>query len=131
MNLALPRIAIPEPTSTDTAYNQRSLPQYIHAVMAAGGIAVPIPLHEPAEARSETVVGNSCSAVLLPGSPCGCRPGSDMGQRAHQANRCSGCGARGHGLVCCCERAFEQLAKPLLGNLLRVAVTERLGGAGR
>ena len=42
MTSPLPRIAIPEPTSTDEAYNQRSLPQYIHAVEAAGGTAVPI-----------------------------------------------------------------------------------------
>ncbi len=63
----LPRIAIPEPTSTDTAYNQRSLPQYIHAVMAAGGIAVPIPLHEVAAGQKRLV--HSCTGILLPGSP--------------------------------------------------------------
>ena len=63
----LPRIAIPEPTSTDTAYNQRSLPQYIHAVASAGGIAVPIPLHEP-EAGQRRLL-KTCAAVLLPGSP--------------------------------------------------------------
>ncbi len=65
--MTLPRIAIPEPTSTDQAYNQRSLPQYIHAVASSGGTAVPIPLHAtPAEwAR----ILASCSGVLLPGSP--------------------------------------------------------------
>jgi putative glutamine amidotransferase len=65
--MMLPRIAIPEPTSTDQAYNQRSLPQYIHAVTASGGTAVPIPLHAtPAEwAR----ILASCSGILLPGSP--------------------------------------------------------------
>ena len=65
--MTLPRIAIPEPTSTDQAYNQRSLPQYIHAVAASGGTAVPIPLHAtPAEwAR----ILASCSGILLPGSP--------------------------------------------------------------
>lgn len=63
----LPRIAIPEPTSTDQAYNQRSLPQYIHAVASSGGTAVPIPLHAtPAEwAR----ILASCAGILLPGSP--------------------------------------------------------------
>jgi putative glutamine amidotransferase len=67
MMTALPRIAIPEPTSTDTAYNQRSLPQYIHAVMAAGGIAVPIPLHEARAGQKRLV--DSCNGILLPGSP--------------------------------------------------------------
>jgi putative glutamine amidotransferase len=62
-----PRIAIPEPTSTDTAYNQRSLPQYIHAVKAAGGIAIPIPLHESPASQANILA--SCSAILLPGSP--------------------------------------------------------------
>jgi putative glutamine amidotransferase len=65
--MTLPRIAIPEPTSTDEAYNQRSLPQYIRAVEAAGGTAVPVPLHTtPAELAS---ILASCSGVLLPGSP--------------------------------------------------------------
>lgn len=64
---SVPRIAIPEPTSTDEAYNQRSLPQYIRAVEAAGGIAVPIPLRgSPAEQASMLA---SCSGILLPGSP--------------------------------------------------------------
>ncbi|MGA3224814.1 MAG: gamma-glutamyl-gamma-aminobutyrate hydrolase family protein [Acidobacteriaceae bacterium] len=67
MTSALPRIAIPEPTSTDEAYNQRSLPQYIQAVEAAGGTAVPVPLHESAAAQADILA--SCSAILLPGSP--------------------------------------------------------------
>ena len=67
MTAALPRIAIPEPTSTDAAYNQRSLPQYIHAVMAAGGVAVPIPLHEAVEGQKRLL--RSCKGILLPGSP--------------------------------------------------------------
>jgi len=62
-----PRIAIPEPTSTDQAYNQRSLPQYVHAVEKAGGVAVPIPLLESIE-NQEALLG-SCTGILLPGSP--------------------------------------------------------------
>jgi putative glutamine amidotransferase len=62
-----PTIAIPEPTSTDPAYNGRSLPQYIHAVEAAGGVAVPIPLDESAAKQEELLA--SCEAILLPGSP--------------------------------------------------------------
>jgi putative glutamine amidotransferase len=67
MMSALPRIAIPEPTSTDEAYNQRSFPQYIHAVEAAGGTAVPIPLHASPAVQADILA--SCSAILLPGSP--------------------------------------------------------------
>jgi putative glutamine amidotransferase len=78
MNLQ-PRIAIPEPTSTDAAYNQRSLPQYIHAVEAAGGTAVPISLHEPRAAQASLIA--SCSAVLLPGSPADIDP-ARYGQQA-------------------------------------------------
>ena len=64
---SLPRIAIPEPTSTDEAYNERSLPQYVHAIEAAGGIAVPISLHESPASQADTL--SSCAAILLPGSP--------------------------------------------------------------
>ena len=63
----VPRIAIPEPTSTNAAYNQRSLPQYIHAVKAAGGIPIPIALHEAPASQARILA--SCSAILLPGSP--------------------------------------------------------------
>jgi putative glutamine amidotransferase len=78
----IPRIAIPEPTSTDAAYNQRSLPQYIHAVKAAGGIAIPIPLHESPASQASTLA--SCSAILLPGSPADVDP-TRYGQQAVKA----------------------------------------------
>ena len=67
MNAQTPRIAIPEPTSTDEAYNQRSLPQYLRAVEAAGGIPVPIPLRESNETQARMLA--SCAGILLPGSP--------------------------------------------------------------
>lgn len=67
MNHPSPRIAIPEPTSTNEAYNQRSLPQYVRAIEAAGGVAVPIPLKESPEVQASLLA--SCSAILLPGSP--------------------------------------------------------------
>jgi putative glutamine amidotransferase len=67
MNAQTPRIAIPEPTSTDEAYNQRSLPQYLRAVEAAGGVPVPIPLQASSETQSRLLA--TCSAILLPGSP--------------------------------------------------------------
>src|SRR5271156_5630938 len=69
----LPRIAIPEPTSTDAEYNQRSLPQYVRAVEAAGGVAVPIPLLQEAAVQEQLLA--SCSAILLPGSPADVDPG--------------------------------------------------------
>ena len=67
MNAQPPRIAIPEPTSTDEAYNQRSLPQYMRAVEAAGGIPVPILLQESSETQTRLLA--TCCAILLPGSP--------------------------------------------------------------
>jgi putative glutamine amidotransferase len=67
MNAQNPRIAIPEPTSTDEAYNQRSLPQYLRAVEAAGGVPVPIPLQESSQIQVRLLA--TCSAILLPGSP--------------------------------------------------------------
>jgi putative glutamine amidotransferase len=79
MTSPIPRIAIPEPTSTDAAYNQRSLPQYIRAVEAAGGIAVPISLDEPPALQEEILA--SCSAILLPGSPADVDP-ARYGQEA-------------------------------------------------
>jgi putative glutamine amidotransferase len=61
-----PRIAIPEPTLNDVAYNERSWPQYAQAVQASGGAAVKIPLSAtPAEVAR---LVSSCEGVLLPGS---------------------------------------------------------------
>ena len=79
MNTQTPRIAIPEPTSTDEAYNQRSLPQYMRAVEAAGGIPVPIPLRESNETQARLLA--TCSAILLPGSPADVDP-AKYGQQA-------------------------------------------------
>ena len=110
MNSPVPRIAIPEPTSTDTAYNQRSLPQYIRAVEAAGGIAVPISLYEsPASLASQLA---SCSAILLPGSPADIDP-ARYGQEAVKA--CSAKDAAREAADDALLRdAFAQ-AKPILG----------------
>lgn len=82
MSSPVPRIAIPEPTSTNAAYNQRSLPQYIRAIEAAGGIAVPIPLHE--SPASQASILTSCSGILLPGSPADVDP-TRYGQQAAPA----------------------------------------------
>jgi|HubBroStandDraft_1064217.scaffolds.fasta_scaffold44530_2 putative glutamine amidotransferase len=64
--MRVPRIAIPEPTLNDLEYNERSWPQYAHAVEVSGGIAVKIPLTAtPAEVAQ---LASSCEGVLLPGS---------------------------------------------------------------
>lgn len=59
-------IAIPEPTSNDTAYNQRALPQYIAAVQSAGAIPTLIPLHERQDRVARLLAG--VQGILLPGS---------------------------------------------------------------
>src|SRR5580692_5156195 len=61
-----PRIAIPEPTSDEPEYNQRSLPQYVAAVEAAGAEPVVVSLREP-QARVAQLLA-SVQGVLLPGS---------------------------------------------------------------
>lgn len=61
-----PRIAIPVPTMKDAEYNERSWPQYAHAVEASGGTPVKVPLDaSPTEVAQ---LAASCEGVLLPGS---------------------------------------------------------------
>jgi putative glutamine amidotransferase len=60
------RIAIPEPTSSDTEYNQRALPQYIEALKAAGAEPVVVALSETQERVAKLLAG--VQGVLLPGS---------------------------------------------------------------
>jgi putative glutamine amidotransferase len=68
-----PRIALPEPTSTDHAYNQRAWAPYFHALASCGAVGVPIPL----DASPATIgkLAASCDGVLLPGSPADVDPG--------------------------------------------------------
>ena len=67
-----PRIAVPEPTSRNFAYNQRAWPQFAHAIQSCGGVAVPIPLSESQASVAHTISG--CSGILLPGSPADVNP---------------------------------------------------------
>lgn len=60
------RIAIPEPTSTDTEYNARSLPPYIAALQSSGATPVLIPLHERQDRVAKLL--STTQGVLLPGS---------------------------------------------------------------
>jgi len=59
-------IAIPEPTSSDLEYNQRSLPQYISALKLAGAVGVVIPLGESQDRVNVLLAG--VQGILLPGS---------------------------------------------------------------
>lgn len=58
-------IAIPEPISTDMAYNQRTLPQYFLALHAAGVKPILVPLHERQDRVARLLAG--VQGVLLPG----------------------------------------------------------------
>jgi putative glutamine amidotransferase len=59
-------IAIPEPTSSDPAYNQRSLPPYLFALQAAGATPIIVPLHERPDRVARLLAG--VQGILLPGS---------------------------------------------------------------
>lgn len=79
-----PRIAIPEPISTDAEYNLRSWQQYAHAVEESGGIAVKIPLDATQTEVARLV--SSCEGVLLPGS------GADVDPEKYGEKRIPECG---------------------------------------
>jgi putative glutamine amidotransferase len=68
-----PRIALPIPTSTDLAYNQRSIPHYAEAIRRSGGEPVEIGIGaNPAQIREALA---TCQGVCLPGSPADVDPG--------------------------------------------------------
>lgn len=110
MTSPLPRIAIPEPTSTDQAYNQRSLPQYLHALEAAGAVPVPIPLSASAAIQADLF--SSCSGVLLPGSPADLDPARYGQQAVEKCAEKDGPREAVDNLLL--EQAFAQ-GKPILG----------------
>jgi putative glutamine amidotransferase len=62
----LVHIAIPEPTGSDPAYNQRSLPMYVDALRSAGATAIILPLHELPDRLARLLTG--VQGILLPGS---------------------------------------------------------------
>lgn len=59
-------IAIPEPTSSNTAYNQRTLPAYLAALHSAGATPIVIPLHERQDRVARLL--STVQGILLPGS---------------------------------------------------------------
>lgn len=105
-----PRIAIPEPTSGDPNYNERSWPQYARAIEASGGIAVKIPLNAtPAEAAQLVA---SCEGVLLPGS------GADVDPEKYGQERIPECGPADPAREAVDELLMQDAAnlyKPLFG----------------
>ncbi|MGD0799765.1 MAG: gamma-glutamyl-gamma-aminobutyrate hydrolase family protein [Terracidiphilus sp.] len=58
-------VAIPEPTSIDSAYNQRSLPLYLVALRSAGATPIIVPLHEHQERVAALLA--RVQGILLPG----------------------------------------------------------------
>jgi putative glutamine amidotransferase len=76
-------IAIPEPTSSDTAYNQRSLPQYTAALQSAGAIPSIVPLHERPDRVARLL--SHVQGILLPGS------GFDIDPQSYGADRIPAC----------------------------------------
>jgi putative glutamine amidotransferase len=72
MSVSPIHVAIPEPTSFDSAYNQRSLPHYLHALHSAGLTPIPIPLHESPQRLARILA--SVQGILLPGSPADADP---------------------------------------------------------
>jgi putative glutamine amidotransferase len=59
-------IAIPEPTGSDSEYNQRTLPVYLSALRSAGATPIIVPLHEHQDRVARLLAG--VQGVLLPGS---------------------------------------------------------------
>lgn len=105
-----PRIAIPVPTSGDPEYNERSWPQYAHAVEASGGTAVKVSLAaSPAEVAQ---LASSCEGVLLPGS------GADVDPEKYGHERIPSCGASDPAREAVDELLMQDAAnlhKPLFG----------------
>lgn len=105
-----PRIAIPEPTSTDPAYNDCSWPQYARAIEATGGIPVKVPLSSTQSDAAKIVA--TCEGVLLPGS------GADIDPEKYGQNRIPECGPSDPAREAIDELLMQDAAnlhKPLFG----------------
>jgi putative glutamine amidotransferase len=59
-------IALPEPTSSDSEYNGRALPQYVEALKAAGATSLVVPLGQPQALVAKMI--STVQGILLPGS---------------------------------------------------------------
>jgi len=104
------RIAIPEPTSSDTAYNQRSLPLYLAALHAAGATPIVVPLHERQDRVARLLSG--VQGILLPGS------GYDVDPQRYGEDPIPECGEADPGRAAVDELLLQDafnLRKPILG----------------
>ena len=103
------RIAIPEPTTSDAAYNARSLPPYLAALRSAGATPVVIPLHERQDRVARLLAG--AQGVLLPGS------GFDVDPERYGEGRIPACGPADPGRTAVDELLLQDafnLHKPIL-----------------
>ena len=103
------RIAIPEPTFSDTEYNQRSLPPYLSALRSAGAVPVVIPLHERPDRVAKLLA--AVQGVLLPGS------GFDVDPERYGEARIPECGPADPGRTAVDELLLQDafnLRKPVL-----------------
>lgn len=108
-------IAIPEPTSTDSAYNQRSLPQYLAALHSAGAMPVVVPLHERQDRVARLLLG--VQGILLPGS------GYDIDPQRYGEDPIPECGQADAGRTAVDELLLQDafnLYKPILAICLGV-----------
>jgi len=102
-------IAIPEPTSSDTAYNQQSLPQYLAALHSVGAIPVLVPLHERQDRVARLL--SEVQGILLPGS------GFDVDPQRYGQDRIPACGPADAGRAAVDELLLQDafnLRKPIL-----------------
>ncbi|MGB6690262.1 MAG: gamma-glutamyl-gamma-aminobutyrate hydrolase family protein [Terracidiphilus sp.] len=103
------RIAIPEPTSGDRGYNERSLPVYLAALDAAGTTPVMIPLRERQERVAKLLA--ETQGILLPGSR------FDIDPQIYGEERISECGPADPGRTAVDELMLQDafnLRKPIL-----------------
>jgi putative glutamine amidotransferase len=103
------RIAIPEPTTSDAAYNSRSLPPYLAALQSAGAHPVLVPLHERQDRVARLLTGTQ--GVLLPGSA------FDVDPERYGEARISECGPADPGRTAVDELLLQDafnLHKPIL-----------------
>lgn len=103
-------IAIPESTSGDFAYNQRSLPPYLAALHSAGVTPVIVPLHERPDRVARLL--SAVQGILLPGS------GYDVDPQRYGETSIPECGEADPGRSAVDElllRDAFNLRKPILG----------------
>ncbi|HEU5352641.1 MAG TPA: gamma-glutamyl-gamma-aminobutyrate hydrolase family protein [Terracidiphilus sp.] len=103
------RIAIPEPSSLDTEYNQRALPPYLAALHSAGAVPLLVPLHERPDRVARLLA--QAHGILLPGSRYDVEP-----ERFNEA-RIPQCGPADSGRTAADELLLQDafnLRKPIL-----------------